>query len=351
MSYIEDELFGKLEDEEVFLFTLKNNNGIEVKIMNYGGIVVSLNVPDRFGNFADIVLGYDTFKEYLQDTSYFGAIVGRYANRICEGKFTLNGKMYQLPVNEGKNHLHGGIKGFNKVVWSAETLDTVNPAIKLSYLSKDGEEGYPGNLSVLVKYTLTDANELKIDYQATTDKPTIINLSHHSYFNLNGAGNNSILDHELMINADYFTPINENLIPTGEIKAVENTVMDFRKPTAIGKRINENDEQLKFGLGYDHNWVLNHYDGNIRPAVQLYEPKSGRLMKVLTTEPGMQFYSGNFLDGTITGKNNKRYEYRGAVVLEGQHFPDSPNHKNFPSVVLKPGEIYKQTTVYQFQAD
>ncbi len=351
MSYIEDELFGKLEDEEVFLFTLKNNNGIEVKIMNYGGIVVSLNVPDRFGNFADIVLGYDTFKEYLQDTSYFGAIVGRYANRICEGKFTLNGKMYQLPVNEGKNHLHGGIKGFNKVVWSAEPLDTVNPAIKLSYFSKDGEEGYPGNLSVLVKYTLTDANELKIDYQATTDKPTIINLSHHSYFNLNGAGNNSILDHELMINADYFTPINENLIPTGEIKAVENTVMDFRKPTAIGKRINENDEQLKFGLGYDHNWVLNHYDGNIRPAVQLYEPKSGRLMKVLTTEPGMQFYSGNFLDGTITGKNNKRYEYRGAVVLEAQHFPDSPNHENFPSVVLKPGDIYKQTTVYQFLAD
>ena len=240
----------------------------------------------------------------------------------------------------------------DKVVWKAEKLqNTEGPCLRFTYLSKNGEEGYPGNLSVLVKYTLTDANELRIDYQATTDKTTIINLSHHSYFNLNGAGNNTILDHELMINADYFTPINENLIPTGEIKAVENTVMDFRKPTAIGKRINENDEQLKFGLGYDHNWVLNHYDGNIRPAVQLYEPKSGRLMKVLTTEPGMQFYSGNFLDGTITGKNNKRYEYRGAVVLEAQHFPDSPNHENFPRVVLKPGGIYTQTTVYQFLAD
>jgi len=342
--------FGKTnEGISVDIYTLKNKQGSELKVTNYGAIVVSLKVADLKGNFDDIVLGYDNLNNYLQKNPYFGSVVGRYGNRIGNGTFVLDGVSYSLATNDGENHLHGGIKGFDKVVWTAkDTSSSDGPAVEFSYLSKDGEEDYPGNLLVTMVYTLTHDNSFKIDYLATTDKATIVNLTHHSYFNLAGHGSGSILDHEIMINADKFTPIGEGLIPTGELRDVSGTPFDLREPTTISKWLNTDDSQLQFGFGYDHNWVLNNYDGSQRLAATLYERTTGRFMEVLTTEPGIQFYCGNFLDGTITGKENKIYKYRSAVALETQHFPDSPNKENFPSVVLRPGEKYHQTTIYKF---
>ena len=345
---IEKAEFGKTKQGEVaHIYTLTNANGCEVRITNYGGIVVSLKVPDKTGKLADVVLGYETLDKYIEKTPYFGALIGRYGNRIGKGKFTLNGKEYTLAINNGPNHLHGGIVGFDKVVWRAKEIRKSEAVgLELSYLSKDGEEGYPGNLSVTVRYLWTNDNELRIDYAATTDKPTVVNLTNHSYFNLACKGD--ILGHEMMIDADKFTPVDEGLIPTGELRSVAGTPMDFRKPTAIGARIEQQDEQLKFGLGYDHNWVLNRNDGSLRMVARVYEPTTGRVLEVYTTQPGVQFYSGNFLDGTITGKYGRVYQKRNGLCLETQHFPDSPNKPNFPSTVLKPGEKYASTTVYKF---
>jgi len=347
---IHKEPFGKTEDgQAVDIYTLTNAAGAEARIMTYGGIVVSLKVPDRNGKLGDIVLGYDSLDGYLKNVGnpYFGALIGRYGNRIGKGKFTLNGHEYTLAQNNGENHLHGGNRGFDKVVWKAEEVKIAgNVGLALSYLSKDGEEGYPGNLSVRVIYTLTNDNELKIDYSATTDKDTVVNLTHHSYFNLAGSG--TILNHELTINADRFTPIDQGLIPTGELRSVKNTPMDFTKPTAIGSRIDQKDEQLTFGKGYDHNWVLNK--GTSSPAARVYEPTSGRVIEVFTDQPGLQFYSGNFLDGSITGKYGQVYQQRSGFCLESQHFPDSPNKPSFPSTVLKPGMKYSTTTTYKFKA-
>ena len=349
---IKKQAFGKKADgTPVDLYTLINSNGLEAKITNYGGIVVSLIVPDRNGKPADVVLGYNTFEKYIRHNPHFGCIVGRYGNRIAKGKFTLNGIEYNLAQNDNENHLHGGIKGFDKVIWKAqEIIDDDGLGVKLIYLSKDGEEGYPGNLSVTVLYTLTNENELKIEYSATTDKVTVVNLTHHSYFNLAGAGSGDILGHEMMIQADKFTPVDATLIPTGELRSVRSTPMDFTRPMPIGSRIEQVYKQLVFGGGYDHNWVLNNHDGSLRLAARVYEPKSGRVMEVYTTEPGIQFYTGNFLDGTITGKQGKVYHKRNGFCLETQHFPDSPNKPNFPSTVLKPGVTYTQTTIYKFSA-
>jgi aldose 1-epimerase len=345
--------FGKTADgQAVDLFTLSNSKGMEVAITNFGGIVVSLKVPDRSGKIDDVVLGYDQLDGYLTNKAYFGALIGRYGNRIAHGQFKLGGNTYNLPKNDGDNTLHGGTTGFNKRVWTAKDVSaTKGPALELSYLSKDGEEGFPGNLSVKVVYTLTEQNELRIEYSATTDKETVVNLTNHSYFNLAGQGNGDILGHELMLNADRFTPVDQTLIPTGELRPVKDTPFDFTKATAIGARINQDEQQLKFGKGYDHNWVLN---GGIKTtpalAAEAYDPKSGRLLQVLTTEPGVQFYSGNFLDGTITGKDGKVYNLRNGFCLETQHFPDSPNHANFPSTALKPGQHYHTTTIFKFSA-
>ena len=347
---IEKHAFGKTGDgTPVELYTLTNANGLEAKITNYGGIVVSLLVPDRDGKPGDVVLGYETLGEYIENNPYFGTLVGRYGNRIARGKFTLEGIEYTLAQNDGENHLHGGLKGFDKVVWKADAVRSKNSVgLKLTYLSKDGEEGYPGNLSVTVVYTLTNDNELKIEYTAVTDKVTIVNLTHHGYFNLAGAGLGDILGHELMIKADRFTPVDKGLIPTGELRSVKGTPMDFTRAVAIGARIDQAAEQLVLGGGYDHNWVLNNGDGSLALAAKVYEPTTGRVMEVYTTEPGIQFYSGNFLDGSITGKGGKVYEYRYGFCLETQHFPDSPNKPDFPSTVLKPGETYTTTTIYTF---
>ncbi|HTY59327.1 MAG TPA: aldose epimerase family protein [Bacteroidota bacterium] len=343
--------FGSVDGKEVFLYTLRNNAGMEARITNYGGIVVSLLVPDKSNTPGDIVLGYDSLSSYLKATPYFGAIVGRYGNRIGRAHFTLDGKEYTLNANDGPNTLHGGLKGFDKVVWDAdESTPATKASLTLSYLSKDGEEGYPGNLKATVVYTVTDSNELRIDYAATTDKPTVLNLTHHSYFNLAGAGNGDILSHELMLNADKFTPIDSGLITTGELKPVEGTPMDFRTPTAIGARIAAKDDQLRFGRGYDHNWVLNRTGEGLSLAARVTEKTSGRVMEVWTTQPGIQFYSGNFLDGTNIGKGGKPYAYRTGFCLETQHFPDSPNKPSFPSTVLRPGENFTSTTVYKFSA-
>lgn len=348
MPLIEKSLFGKTPSgETVELYTLKNASNAEVQIMTYGGTVVSLKVPDRSGTPGDIVLGFETLDGYLKNSPYFGSIIGRYGNRIGRGQFSLNGKQYTLPKNNGENTLHGGIRGFDKVVWKAtEVKSKEGPALLLTYLSKDGEEGFPGNLNATVVYTLTNNNELRIEYTATTDKVTVVNLTHHSYFNLAGEG--SILQHELMINADKFTPVDAGLIPTGELRNVKGTPMDFAKPTAIAARIDQQDEQLVMGKGYDHNWVLNRSTGKLSLAAKAYEPRTGRVMEVLTTEPGLQFYSGNFLDGTITGKGGQVYKQRYGFCLETQHFPDSPNKPAFPSTTLKPGQQYKSTTVYKF---
>ena len=350
-SRVDKAPFGKMPDgREVFIYTLKNRSGVEARITNYGGILKSLLVPDGNGALADVVLGYDSLSEYLtHNNPYFGALIGRYGNRIGKGKFTLNGREYTLETNNGANHLHGGIKGFDKVLWDAkERLVKDTPSLELTYLSKDEEGGYPGNLSVRVTYTLTNANELKIDYHATTDKPTIVNLTHHSYFNLAGAGSGDILGEELTINADRFTPVDSGLIPTGELRSVRGTPMDFRKPTAIGTRINEADEQIRFAGGYDHNFVLSRKGKGLQLAARVFDKGSGRVMEVWTDQPGLQFYSGNFLDGTNIGKGGVAYKHRYGFCLETQHFPDSPNHPGFPSTVLNPGQTFSSETIYRF---
>lgn len=341
--------FGTTPDgQPVRLYTLGNGRGMTAEIITYGAIVVSLTAPDKDGEFDDVVLGYDNLADYIKVTPYFGAIVGRYGNRIDKGKFTLDGTTYRLATNDGENHLHGGIKGFDKVVWQDEPVDRSDAVgVKLSYLSEDGEEGYPGNLKVSVTYLLTDRNELRIEYEATTDEATPINVTHHGYFNLTG-GRRNILGHELMLNADRFTPVDEGLIPTGELRPVEGTPMDFRKRTPIGARIDDDYEQLQFGGGYDHNWVLNKKGDAMTLAAEVYEPTTGRLMTVRTTEPGVQFYAGNFLDGTITGKDGVVYTHRYGFCLETQHYPDSPNKPDFPSTILRPGRVHKTTTVYAF---
>jgi aldose 1-epimerase len=332
----------------VELFSL-SDGVLEARIITYGGIVVSLKAPDRNGKPGDVVLGFDTLEEYLADNNgpgpgFFGAAIGRYANRIARGNFVLNGEKYSLPRNNGEHSLHGGPHGFHNVVWSAKAIED---SVELTYLSKDGEAGYPGNLMAAVRYTVAKG-ELRIDYSATTDKTTVVNLTNHSYFNLAGNGRGDILSHELTLRAARFTPVDAGLIPTGELKPVVGTPFDFRKPIRIGARIDANDEQLRRGEGYDHNWVLDPTHGALTEAAEVYEPASGRVMQVLTREPGIQLYSGNFLDGRFTGKGGAAYGTRSAFCLETQHFPDSPNHPDFPSTELKPGQVYETTTLFRF---
>ena len=333
--------------------TLKNAKGIEVQAINYGAIITSLKVPDRTGKVADVVLGFDRPEQYWAEPTppYFGAIVGRYGNRIAKGQFAIGGKTYKLVTNNGPNHLHGGNRGFDKVYWDMSTKNSPQgSSVVFTRLSPDGEEGYPGNLRATVTYTLTEKNELIVDYRATTDKATTVNLTQHSYFNLAGEGSGDILGHELTINADRYTPVDDTLIPTGQLAPVQGTPFDFRQATAIGARINNDDAQLKAGKGYDHNWVLNGTGTALRVAARLTDPKSGRSMEIQTTEPGIQFYSGNFLDGTIKGKGGHVYALRHGLCLETQHFPDSPNQKNFPSTILQPGKVYTTKTVMTFSA-
>jgi aldose 1-epimerase len=337
--------FGTVAGQNVDIFTLRNAHGIEIKATNYGAIITSIVTPDRTGRAADIVLGYDTVDGYVKDSPYFGAVVGRYGNRIAKGRFTLDGRTYTLATNNGPNHLHGGLKGFDKVVWKAEPLAGRNGVV-FSRRSSDGEEGYPGNLDVRITYELTERDELVIDYHATTDKATPVNLTQHSYFNLAGAGD--ILGHQLMIAADRFTPVDPTLIPTGALAPVEGTPFDFRAPTAIGARIYQPNEQLKNGGGYDHNWVLNRKGAGRQLAARVVEPKTGRTLEVSTTEPGVQFYTGNFLDGKITGKGGRVYQRRTGFCLETQHYPDSPNQPDFPSTILRPGATYSSQTVFAF---
>lgn len=350
------EVFGKMPDgTAVEAYTLTNKHGVKLRAMTYGAIVLSLETPDRDGKSADIVLGYNTLGEYIKDTPYFGAVVGRYGNRIANGKFSLEGKDYTLATNNEpgglKCSLHGGLKGFDKVVWRGEGLVKDGAqGVKFSYTSKDGEEGYPGTLNLSVTYLLTDANEWKVDYEATTDKATPVNVTQHSYFNLKGEGNGDILGHELTFKASKFTPVTVGLIPTGELRPVKGTPFDFTTPHSIGERVKADDEQMKFGGGYDHNWVLDNQDGKLALAASVHEPTTGRTLAVLTTEPGLQFYCGNFLDGKLTGKSGKPYQFRNGFCLETQHYPDSPNQPAFPSTILQPGKTLKSTTVFQFGA-
>jgi aldose 1-epimerase len=342
--------FGQTADgTTVEIFTLRNRTGMEARIMTYGGIVVSLTAPDRNDKFADVVLGYDTLSDYLKFNHFhFGALIGRYGNRIGGAKFTLEGKTYTLAKNNGPNCLHGGLKGFDTVVWQDRPAETAEgPALELTYLSKDGEEGFPGNLSVKAVYKLTDDNELRLDFTATTDKPTVCNLTHHSYFNLAGKGD--VLNYEAYFNASYFTPVDSTSIPIGELKPVDDTPLDFRKPTIIGAHIQDTDEQLRFGHGYDHNLVIDKPPGQLGLFARVYDPQSGRVMEVLSTEPGMQFYTANFLNG-VTGKGGWNYKNRDAFCIEPQHFPDSPNKPQFPTTELKPGQIYRNTIIYRFSA-
>ncbi len=336
--------WGRLADgTAVEIYALRNGK-IEAAITTYGGIVVSLQVPDRKGNMDDVVLGYDSLSQYVSNNPYFGAIVGRYANRIAHGSFLLEGKTYSVPKNNGDNSLHGGTRGFDKVVWNAKPI---KDGIELSYVSRDGEQGYPGTLTATVRYTLND-DGLRIEYSATTNKPTVVNLTNHSYFNLAGQGKGTILQQQLKIHASRFTPVDSTLIPTGELMSVEGTAFDFRALTPIGQRIAADEDQLHKGRGYDHNWVLDKSQGQLSEAAELYDPGTGRVLQVLTTEPGLQFYSGNFLDGTIVGKQGRTYEHRSGLCLETQHFPDSPNHPNFPSTELKPGKRYRSVTAFKF---
>lgn len=337
------------EGEVVELFTMRNPNGIEVRAMTYGGIIVSLRTPDREGRLDDIVLGFESLEPYVEGSPYFGSIIGRYGNRIAGGEFTLDGETFELATNDGPNHLHGGDRGFDKVVWDAAPFENdTTVGVTFSHTSPDGEEGYPGTLEVEVTYTLTDADELVFDYRATTDGATPVNLTQHSYFNLAGAGRGDVLDHELMIAADSFTPVDSTLIPTGELRPVEGTPFDFRTPTPIGRRIDADDTQIRYGPGYDHNFVLSRTSDDPELAARVVEPTTGRILEVRTTEPGLQFYSGNFLDGTITGKEGRVYGHRGGLCLETQHFPDSPNQPAFPSTILRPGEEYRSRTVLSF---
>jgi len=348
---IDKKNFEKIVDgKPVSLYILENDQGTVAEITNYGGKVVSLWLPDKSGNYEDVVLGHENIDDFLNaKEKYFGALIGRYGNRIAHGKFTLDGKEYTLATNNGVNSLHGGNKGFDAVVWDAEQVD--GQTLELTYLSKDGEEGYPGNLSVRVLYQLTDANELKIEYWATTDQSTVVNLTHHSFFNLHGAGNGTINDHLLQIHAAHYTPVDAGLIPTGEIAAVEGTPFDFQELKPIGAELEVKDQQLDYGMGYDHNFVLEQNGEGLNYAAKVVEPNSGRAMEVYTNEPGMQFYGGNFLDGSIVGKEGKAYEFRTAFCLETQHFPDSPNQPNFPSTRLDPGEEYYSICVYKFSVE
>ena len=339
----------KIDDfDSISLYTLENEQGTIVKITNYGATVTSIITADRNGDFKDIALGYDTVEEYINavDRPYFGSTVGRYANRIKEGKFVIDGTPYQLATNNGENHLHGGNIGFDKVIWGVNVL--AKNTVCFDYLSKNGEEGYPGNLSVKVTYTLTEDNSLKIEYYAITDQKTPVNLVHHTYFNLSGEGSGTINDHELMINASNYTPVDQGLIPTGELRNVSGTPFDFRKPKKIGLHINKKNQQLKYGGGYDHNWVLDRQGSGLQLAASLYDPKTGRFMEVFTEEPGLQFYGGNFLDGRLKGKSGRPYNYRNGLCLEAQHFPDSPNRPEWASTLLDVGQEYRTTTVYKF---
>ena len=339
------------QGKPVDMVTLKNKNGVELQALSYGGIITSLRVPDRAGTFADVVLGFDKPESYWADPPppFFGAIIGRYGNRIAKGKFTLNGKAYSLATNNGPNHLHGGNKGFDKQLWTITTKESPQGSSAIfTRMSPDGEEGYPGTLQARVTYTLTDKNELILEYHATTDKPTPVNLTQHTYWNLAGEGSGDILGELLTINADRYTPVDGTLIPTGDLASVAGTPFDFRQPTAIGARIEQNNDQLKKGPGYDHNWVLNRKGSGLEFAARLTDPKSGRTLEIATTEPGLQFYSGNFLDGTLKGKSGQAYARRSGLCLETQHFPDSPNHPGFPSTILQPGKTYDSKTVITF---
>jgi aldose 1-epimerase len=342
-------LFGMTREQvPVEIYTLTNANGVEMRVITYGGIITSLKVPDRSGHFDDVVLGFDTMDGYLKDPPYFGALIGRYGNRIAKGQFTLDGQAFKLATNNGPNHLHGGVKGFDKVLWNAMPADAAEGvSLTLTRRSGDGEEGYPGNLQVSVRYMLTDKNELAIEYRATTDKATPINLTQHSYFNL-AANNGDILGHQLTLNASRYTPVDSTLIPTGELALVEGTPFDFRVPTAIGQRIALDYVQLKNGNGYDHNLVLDRTGPGLERAAFVVEPSSGRTIEIVTTEPGIQLYSGNFLDGTIIGKGGRVYKQRSGFCLETQHFPDSPNRPSFPSTILRPGQTYASKTVLTF---
>jgi len=350
--------FGITPDgKPVEIYTLKNDAGAEARIMTYGGIVQSLKMPDKNGTLADVVLGFDTLDgytsaSYLKGCPYFGALIGRYGNRIGGAKFTLEGQTYTLATNNNGNMLHGGWKGFDKVVWTARPMPTTHgPALILTYFSKDGEEGFPGNLEVTAIYTLTDKNALKLEFTAKTDKPTVVNLTHHSYFNLGGQGNGDILGHLVYINANLTTPVDAGLITTGAFADVTGTPFDFRTPTAIGAHINDTNTVLQYGPGYDHNWVINNPPGQLGLQARVKDPASGRVMEVWSDQPGLQFYAGNFLDGSLTGKDGKVYQRRSAFCMEPQHFPDSPNHMNFPSVELKPGQVYHNTIIYKFSAE
>jgi aldose 1-epimerase len=352
---IEKKPFGKTDNgQAVDLYVLSNKHGMEASITNYGATLVGLKVPDRTGKIDDVVLGYDTLDGYVTGKAYFGATIGRYANRIAQGKFTLDGATYTLSKNDGQNTLHGGVVGFNKHVWHArEVSNPEGESLELTYLSKDGEEGFPGNLSVVVTYTLSgDRNELKIDYRATTDKDTVFNLTNHAYFNLAGQGNGDILQHLITLHANQFTPVDETLIPTGELRDVKGTPFDFLQPAVIGARIDQDDQQLKFGKGYDESWVIARSGDPkaLTSAAEAYDPRSGRVLEVLTTEPAIQFYSGNHLDYIANGKAGKTYDFRSAFCLETQHFPDSPNHPAFPTTELRPAESYHSTTILRFSA-
>ncbi len=345
---VQDRIFGHLPDgSPVTLYTLSNARGMEVGVMDLGATVVSLVVPDRSGHFADVVLGFDSVQPYLTKSPYFGAIVGRYANRIARGVFRLDGATYHLPINNPPNSLHGGARGFDKRMWSATVVGRNPASVRFQRISPDGEEGYPGTLTVSVTYTLLEDNELKVSYQAATDKPTVLNLSNHAYFNLAGQGQGTVLGHQMTINADRYTPVDETLIPTGRIAPVENTPMDFRKPRTVGERLRQVGGTP---VGYDHNYVLNKswLGGRVQWAATVYDPDSGREMRISTDQPGLQFYSGNFLDGTLHGKGGRVYPQYSAIVLETQHFPDSPNRENFPSTVLRPGQTFQSTTIYRF---
>ncbi len=359
LCFVTTHLYGqvKVDDfDNIKLFTIENENGVTVKVTNYGAIITSITVPDRTGKLGDIALGYDRVEDYINavDKPYFGAIVGRYGNRIAEGKFKIDDEEYSLAVNNTPNHLHGGIIGFDKVVWDGQPIQGDGwVGVKLTYLAKDKEEGYPGNLNIMVAYRLTSDNQLKVDYRATTDKATHVNLTQHTYFNLKGEGNGTILDHELMLNAKAYTPVDKTLIPTGEIADVAGTPFDFTTSKPIGRDINQKDPQLQYGLGYDHNFVLDKdgQDGAMTLAARVMEPTTGRVLEVHTTEPGIQFYCGNFLDGRLKGKAGKPYVHRGGFCLETQHFPDSPNQKHFPSTILRPGAEYRTATTFTFSVE
>ncbi len=336
------------DGEKVYHYTLSNKNGMEVEIITYGGRITSLKAPDKNGQFENVVLGFDSIDHYTSDNPFFGALIGRYGNRIAKGKFSLDGEEFTLPQNDGENHLHGGDKGFDKVVWTAEEPGNDSNSLKLTYISEDMEQGYPEKLVTVVTYTLNDDNSLDVLYEATTDKKTVVNLTQHAYFNLSANFDEPILDHVVVINADSIVPVDETLIPTGEIQEVAGTPFDFTEPTAVGERIEDEDEQIKRGLGYDHCWVLNEQESGMRFAASAHHPESGRLLEVFTDEPGIQFYTGNFLDGTLPQPGGGTYAKRTGFCLETQHFPDSPNQENFPSTVLEPGEKYTSKTSFKF---